>query len=187
MSKSAKVEAGVVVNVARGNPGDYIDCPDGVAPGWTYDGAAWSAPALPADTRSDAEKAAGLTISARLFALQARPLLESKTAVAGHVLAGETIGAPLESWLAAWIVARPSATVAASLGLPSDAITDAMGLARVSEETAAAQAARVQTALADRIAAATAYARADMSIFLPLLQVTQAEVDTLFLSAAGGA
>lgn len=37
--RSAKIEDGVVVNVAVGLQNGYIKCPNKVAKGWTYDGA----------------------------------------------------------------------------------------------------------------------------------------------------
>jgi hypothetical protein len=43
--KSAMVENGVVVNVILGILEGYIECPDDVGIGWTYDGSVFSEPA----------------------------------------------------------------------------------------------------------------------------------------------
>jgi hypothetical protein len=43
--KSAMVENGVVVNVILGILEGYIECPDDVGIGWTYDGSVFSQPA----------------------------------------------------------------------------------------------------------------------------------------------
>lgn len=45
MMKSAKVESGVVVNVAVGKAKDCIECPENVSIGWSYDGTEFTAPA----------------------------------------------------------------------------------------------------------------------------------------------
>lgn len=41
---SAKIDAGVVVNVAVGMADGYIECDDGVGIGWAYAGGAFTAP-----------------------------------------------------------------------------------------------------------------------------------------------
>lgn len=53
---SAKVVGGVVVNMAVGVADGYIECGDGVAIGWVYDGSEFSEPAAQAPVMTDDEK-----------------------------------------------------------------------------------------------------------------------------------
>lgn len=162
-------------------PGDWVDCQDAQG-GWLEPGHGtdtWddAAKAFVADASS---RAASKPLTARQFSLRARPLLQAKTAVAGHPLNGLTISAPIEDWMMSYVAALPDATVASTLSLPNAALIAGLDLDAVDGETANAQAARIKTALIDIIFSANEYHFTDMVPVLGLFGVTSTEVAALY-------
>lgn len=186
MSRSVLVQDGVVANVAVGAPAGYValsaeDVSAGVGIGWSYDGSTFSAPTPPADTRTDAERAAATVLAPATFFPALRTALAFS---ADGSLTPPSATESAKSWLIAWLQSEHTHI---QTHIDADPETTSELATLLAADNATAQA--IVTLMLDRIDAATVIEGSDPALDAlgARLGLSPAQIDAVFIAASGAA